>query len=91
MSLKQQGKLWVKQIKLICFSHGKTRRETVPYYSEIIYVDQSVYVWNSTESKRLPVGENRFPFSFILPTNCPPTFEGSVGFIRYFIKAKIDR
>lgn len=27
----------------------------------------------------------------MLPLNAPPTFEGSVGFIRYYIKAKIDR
>jgi hypothetical protein len=26
-----------------------------------------------------------------LPINLPPTFEGSIGFIRYYIKAKIDR
>lgn len=42
-------------------------------------------------NNKLPVGEIRFPFSFVLPVNIPPTFEGNIGFIRYLIKVKIDR
>lgn len=58
----------------------------------MIYIDQHVCVWDSTaENKKLPPGEARYPFSFVLPLNLPPTFEGSIGFIRYYIKAKIDR
>uniref|UniRef100_A0A914D3D8 Arrestin-like N-terminal domain-containing protein n=1 Tax=Acrobeloides nanus TaxID=290746 RepID=A0A914D3D8_9BILA len=32
-----------------------------------------------------------FPFVFTLPSECPPSFEGTIGFIRYYCKAKIDR
>ncbi|KAI1703423.1 arrestin domain-containing protein 17 [Ditylenchus destructor] len=42
--------------------------------------------------------ENKSPFeSFIhdipttLPVHCPPSFEGTIGFIRFYCKAKIDR
>ncbi|ULU03609.1 hypothetical protein L3Y34_016826 [Caenorhabditis briggsae] len=39
----------------------------------------------------MPSGEHIFPFSFQLPHWAPPSFEGDLGFIRYFIKVEIDR
>uniref|UniRef100_A0A1I7SAY8 Arrestin_C domain-containing protein n=1 Tax=Bursaphelenchus xylophilus TaxID=6326 RepID=A0A1I7SAY8_BURXY len=71
---------------------GKLHTENVLYSSEIMYVKESKCVWAPPPGqKHLPVGEMRFPFQFHIPPNAPPTFEGSFGFIRYFIKAKIDR
>uniref|UniRef100_A0A914E683 Arrestin C-terminal-like domain-containing protein n=1 Tax=Acrobeloides nanus TaxID=290746 RepID=A0A914E683_9BILA len=57
-----------------------------------VYLDSKIIVWDGCNSdKSLPAGVNRFPFSFYLPPMCPPSFEGSLGYIRYYCKAKIDR
>jgi hypothetical protein len=50
-----------------------------------------VCVWNSINSDKIAAGEHRFPFNFQVPLSAPPTFEGCSGFIRYTLKAKIDR
>jgi len=39
----------------------------------------------------MPAGEHYLPFSFSLPPNLPPSFEGDYGYIRYWAKATIDR
>ncbi|KAI6176911.1 Arrestin-C domain-containing protein [Aphelenchoides bicaudatus] len=60
-------------------TNRSTTSESVPYWSEIIYIDQHVCLWDSTaENKKLPAGEHRFPFSFILPLNIPPTYEAKI-------------
>ena len=48
---------------------------------------------NQTASRmQLPMGDHRFAFQFPLPDcHMPPPFEGTVGYVRYFIKATIDR
>lgn len=33
----------------------------------------------------LDIGEHKLPFSFQLPENCPGSFEGSMGWIRYHL------
>ena len=35
----------------------------------------------------MPAGEHYLPFSFSLPPNLPPSFEGDYGYIRYWAKA----
>ena len=39
----------------------------------------------------LKPGDYKFPFTFHLPQNCPSSFEGSYGHIRYQIKVVVDR
>ncbi|KAK3599759.1 hypothetical protein CHS0354_037240 [Potamilus streckersoni] len=41
------------------------------------------------ECEYLGTGQNVFEFRYQLPTNIPPSFEGSHGFVRYWVKAKI--
>jgi hypothetical protein len=39
----------------------------------------------------LPAGENSIPFSMMLPNHIPSSFEGEYGYVRYTVKATIDR
>ncbi|KAH7711156.1 Protein ARRD-7 [Aphelenchoides avenae] len=64
---------------------------TIDYASELYYLDVVIDVWRAGEDGRIPAGHREFPFSFTLPTNIPPSFEGNYGFIRYYCKATIDR
>ncbi|CAD5215180.1 unnamed protein product [Bursaphelenchus okinawaensis] len=73
-------------------ANRSTKSEAVPYWAEIIYIDLVNTLWTPPPtSSVLPAGENKFPFSFLLPSNAPPTFEGKVGYIRYFLRVKIER
>ncbi|PSN50628.1 Arrestin domain-containing protein 17 [Blattella germanica] len=45
--------------------------------------------WTGTEI--LPSGEHYYPFSMILPHHLPSSFEGDYGYIRYTVKAILDR
>lgn len=39
----------------------------------------------------LEAGPNNFPFTFKLPPNCPPSFDGKFGRIRYLVRCELDR
>lgn len=39
----------------------------------------------------LPAGEHSFPFSMVLPNHLPPSFEGQYGYVRYTVKATLNR
>jgi hypothetical protein len=39
----------------------------------------------------LPAGEHSFPFSMMLPNHLPSSFEGEYGYVRYTVKATLDR
>ncbi|KAK5966908.1 Arrestin domain protein, partial [Trichostrongylus colubriformis] len=39
----------------------------------------------------LNAGSYQFPFSFQLPSDCAPSFEGLHGYIRYMVKVELDR
>lgn len=40
---------------------------------------------------KLAAGRTTFPFCFGLPPNLPSSFEGAHGYVRYFVKAIIDK
>ena len=40
---------------------------------------------------KIPYGHNEYTFSFRLPNNIPCSFEHTNGYIRYTVKAVIDR
>uniref|UniRef100_A0A7E4W0E2 Arrestin_C domain-containing protein n=1 Tax=Panagrellus redivivus TaxID=6233 RepID=A0A7E4W0E2_PANRE len=73
-------------------SNRSTHSEAIPYSADEIYIDSQAIIWHGKDGeKQLNPGVHRFPFLFTIPANCPPSYEGSVGFIRYYCKAKIDR
>nr|CAD7202514.1 unnamed protein product [Timema douglasi] len=39
----------------------------------------------------LPVGDVTYPFSYALPVKLPSSFEGSYGYVRYTVRATLDR
>ncbi|KAI6215068.1 hypothetical protein M3Y94_00341600 [Aphelenchoides besseyi] len=89
---KTQWTVWEEEHHHQANTNRGTHRHSIPYTSEIVYIDQTMSVWQPPpNTKRLPMGENRFAFSFLIPPVAPPTFEGTIGFIRYVCKAKIDR
>ncbi|XP_047740320.1 arrestin domain-containing protein 17 [Hyalella azteca] len=47
-------------------------------------------LWSSRSSEKLSSGNHAWPFNFQLPFNIPSSFEGTVGYIRYSIKANAD-
>ena len=58
---------------------GGTMNESysVSYSAEVVYAKGSSIIWQSHgDSSYLPVGSHRFPFTFQIPINCPPSFEG---------------
>ena len=71
---------------------GNNRRtETISYTSNEIYVDQIAPLWSSEQAPHGKIGPGlyQFQFQFMIPTNCPSSFQGSVGYIRYHILGRI--
>uniref|UniRef100_A0A914ELG0 Arrestin C-terminal-like domain-containing protein n=1 Tax=Acrobeloides nanus TaxID=290746 RepID=A0A914ELG0_9BILA len=54
-------------------------------------MDNKFVLWDGLEQKMLPAGIHKFNFVFPLPYTCPPSYEGQLGYVRYYCKAKIDR
>uniref|UniRef100_A0A1I7T7V3 Arrestin_C domain-containing protein n=1 Tax=Caenorhabditis tropicalis TaxID=1561998 RepID=A0A1I7T7V3_9PELO len=66
--------------------------ESVNYNATVNYLTGESIAWKSQDGQnRLPAGTNVFPFAFSLPTNCPPSFEGCHGQIRYSVHVELDR
>ncbi|EFP13106.1 hypothetical protein CRE_07682 [Caenorhabditis remanei] len=71
---------------------ARVRHNCADHKGKIVYCRFETIVWKSDGSKNdMPSGQHIFPFSFQLPHWAPPSFEGDLGFIRYFIKVEIDR
>ena len=71
---------------------GENRRtETISYTANETYVEQTAVLWNSEQTPhgKLGPGLYRFPFQFTIPPQCPSSFRGSVGFIRYHVLGRI--
>lgn len=64
---------------------------TTTYTNGATYIDSEVEVWTKDNhpTGKLEVGEHHFPFQFELPRNCPPSFEGIFGHVRYEFTVKI--
>ena len=69
---------------------GKTETETVTdhYGSSEKYFHQEFII---QQGPGLPPGQHVLPFSVILPSNLPSSFEGEHGSVRYYVKANIVR
>ncbi|XP_077984424.1 arrestin domain-containing protein 3-like [Glandiceps talaboti] len=81
---------------------NRGKQKLVIYYSAFeSYFDDKRVIWgvdsgrNPTakeEALKLPKGIHRFPFTYRMPTKpLPCSFEGELGFVRYYIKAIIER
>ncbi|XP_071483476.1 arrestin domain-containing protein 3-like [Diadema antillarum] len=73
-------------------------RRTIHYSWKIPYFKQEIILRGEGKNNKaasrmkLPMGDHRFPFQFQLPMqSMPPPFEGTVGYVRYYIKTTIDR
>jgi sporulation-control protein spo0M len=63
------------------------------YSNIVIYIKRRYILWSKENSPvdKLPRGEHTFPFQYQLPQNIPPSFEGTVGRVRYEIRVKVVR
>ncbi|EFO91306.1 hypothetical protein CRE_11666 [Caenorhabditis remanei] len=58
---------------------------------EETYVVLKHVVWTPDDGNNtFPSGDYEWNFSFELPNECPPSFEGKFGFIRYYVSVHID-
>ncbi|XP_076766720.1 arrestin domain-containing protein 17 [Xylocopa sonorina] len=74
--------------------HGRSSRRYETYSNFEEYFHQKHYVLGSnsfTSQIEIPVGLQRYPFTFQLPYNIPSSFEHKYGHVRYVVKATIDR
>uniref|UniRef100_A0AC34GRU0 Arrestin-like N-terminal domain-containing protein n=1 Tax=Panagrolaimus sp. ES5 TaxID=591445 RepID=A0AC34GRU0_9BILA len=55
-----------------------------------IYFNYQSMLWHSIKQE-LPPGHYEFPFIFILPQTCPPSFDGGFGSVSYSIHAEIHQ
>eukprot|EP00058_Branchiostoma_floridae_P003739 XP_002589227.1 hypothetical protein BRAFLDRAFT_74616 [Branchiostoma floridae] len=79
-------------------SHGTGEHQRTEHYSaEGTYFDQTLTVWGKDlgdktgENPTLPAGYHEFPFQYQLGKKLPSSFEGGIGYVRYYIKGIIDR
>ncbi|KAI1706957.1 arrestin domain-containing protein 17 [Ditylenchus destructor] len=88
--------MWIKNLraKSITSSFRAIVNGQDTYYTaEVSYLRREFAVWlpPSPDYKYIEPGSYEWPFNFTLPTNCPPSFEGRHGYIRYWAHAKVDR
>lgn len=72
---------------------GKTSRRSVSYIGSEEYFHYKYYVigGSSDNTIELPPGQHVYNFSYTLPKALPSSFEGGTGYVRYTVKATIDR
>ncbi|XP_074028770.1 arrestin domain-containing protein 3 isoform X1 [Leptinotarsa decemlineata] len=69
-------------------SHDKKTKYRTVHYSgdnKFLAVDLTL-----VGEKTMAPGRYEYPFTFTLPINLPPNFQGSYGHIKYFIKGTVD-
>ncbi|XP_022129874.2 arrestin domain-containing protein 17 [Pieris rapae] len=73
-------------------SQGKSESYTVHHESYEEYINHKAFLIGGERGEvELQPGKYEFPFEFQLPGNCPSSFEGTVGHVRYEIKVVVDR
>ncbi|GFG28507.1 hypothetical protein Cfor_03631 [Coptotermes formosanus] len=72
--------------------NGKSETVSTHYRGYEMYFENSAKVFAGTGvTEVLPAGEHSFPFSMMLPIHLPSSFEGEYGYVRYTVKATLDR
>ena len=63
----------------------------VVWTSDESYADQRIELWNrnQTTDGKFPQGTYDYPFTFVLPRQCPSSFESQKGSIKYYLEAEI--
>lgn len=75
-------------------ANNTTTVTTTLYGSWDTYINYQKVLWSRDSyppTSDLPVGKTDFDFDFMLPRSCPPSFEGSFGYIRYEVEARVFR
>lgn len=82
--------VWYYVIKRIPISILKTICWT--RYLGCSNIDIFIFVGaNKAETHYLPQGVHKFPFEFFVPTGCPTTYEGSIGRVRTYVSATLEK
>ncbi|XP_069691686.1 arrestin domain-containing protein 17-like [Periplaneta americana] len=72
--------------------NGKRESYTVHYRGHEQYFEQRIKLFGGAgDTEILPAGQHCYQFSMMLPNNLPSSFEGNYGYIRYTVKATLDR
>ena len=72
-------------------SSGSGQNQTTrTYTSNEMYVGLSTIVWMNEQvpTQELHAGEHNFPFQFQLPDRLPSSFQGSIGWIQYYVEGR---
>uniref|UniRef100_A0AC34G3B2 Arrestin-like N-terminal domain-containing protein n=1 Tax=Panagrolaimus sp. ES5 TaxID=591445 RepID=A0AC34G3B2_9BILA len=85
----------VRNITLFAAGRAKTTfdyQSVLPCGFEKTFFEYFFVLWKPTngENEVIPAGKYYFEFSFKIPSDCLPNFEGQFGNIQYSIKAKMD-
>ena len=72
-------------------SGDNRRTETVSYTANETYVDQVASLWSKAQTPHGTIGPGsyNFQFQFTIPPHCPPSFQGTFGYIRYQVLGRI--
>ncbi|EFO91374.1 hypothetical protein CRE_11670 [Caenorhabditis remanei] len=66
--------------------------QRVHYSADVNYLEHKLLLWSSGDgSNELAPGKYEWPFSYLLPNDIPPSFEGKYGYVRYSVTAEVDR
>ncbi|EGT40904.1 CBN-ARRD-19 protein [Caenorhabditis brenneri] len=67
-------------------------QQRVNYSANVKYLESTALLWACRDgTNELAAGKYVWPFSYNLPANIPPSFEGKYGYIRYSVTAEVDR
>ncbi|KAK6179157.1 hypothetical protein SNE40_011577 [Patella caerulea] len=91
--LKFYGQAKVHFTERVSRGSGNNRHhETIHYRAEEEYFNQKVLLFGQgKDSVMAPAGQSVYPFQFTLPPGLPSSFESRYGYVRYWLKATIDR
>lgn len=93
IKLKMKGESYCHWTERHSSGSGKNRKTVTKHYrakEHIIKIDRILF-GGQGESEIHPLGTFTYPFSFVLPSGIPSSFEGHYGYIRYILKCKIDK
>ena len=86
----EEAKQSYKSIQVTLWGHADVCLSSGTYHSYEDFIYQTVIVWSrdNAPNHELSPGSYQFPFALTLE-RLPPSFEGTVGHIRYEIEATI--
>ncbi|XP_047003362.1 arrestin domain-containing protein 17 [Schistocerca americana] len=93
ISIQFKGEAYVKwdEMKTRKTNEGNTTRETIVYTAQENYFENKFNLVGGSGEMIIEPGEKIYPFSTHLPPNLPSSFEAEFGYVRYTVKAVLDR